>query len=449
MHSWWLSWKHLVHKPATLTLNLVLLALSTGLIAAVMLFNHMLTDRLDRNLAGVDMVIGAKGSPLQLILAGMYHIDVPTGNISLREAGNFLREDHPLIALSVPLSLGDSYKGFRIIGTDQRFLELYQLRVAEGQTFQQPMEVLAGAQVARVLGLKIGDTFQSVHGLDDNEDLTHEDSHPFRISGILEPSGSVADQLLLCSNASVWMVHDDHDHDHDTSHDQDHAHSHDHDHNNCNHADHNHAVHDHGDPTHADHDHGDHDYAPEVPADEREITSVLVRFKVRNHLTLNLPRNINENTNLQAASPAMELNRLYSLLGSGAAMLRTLALVIMIVAGLSIFVSLYSSLQARRYELALLRVMGSSPYGLFRLIMQEGMALALLGGVLGLLLAHTGVWLAGIFLEQEWRYQFDPWFFLPEEGLLLLAVLAFGLLASLLPAWQARKVDIADTLTRG
>lgn len=435
MHSWWLSWKHLVHKPATLTLNLVLLALSTGLIAAVLLFNHMLTERLDRNLAGVDMVIGAKGSPLQLILAGMYHIDVPTGNISLQEAGNFLREDHPLIAVAVPLSLGDSHKGYRIVGTDQRFLELYALRVAEGDTFQEPMEVLAGAHVAKVLGLKIGDTFQSVHGLDDNDDLLHEDSHPFRVVGILEPSGSVADQLLLCSTASVWMVHDDHDHDHDHAdnedHDHDHGHDHDHDH------DHSQCGHEHS---------HDHEMDQEEQAD-REITSVLVRFKVRNHLTLNLPRNINENTGMQAAAPAIELNRLYSLLGSGEAMLRALALVIMIVAGLSIFVSLYSSLRSRRYELALMRAMGSSPGGLFRLILQEGLFLSLLGGLLGLAAAHVGVWLAGRVLEREWNYAFDTWIFLPEEGWLLLAVLLFGLVASLIPAWQARKVDIADTLT--
>lgn len=183
--------------------------------------------------------------------------------------------------------------------------------------------------------------------------------------------------------------------------------------------------------------------------DDREITSVLVRFKVRNHLTLNMPRNINENTDLQAASPAIELNRLYDMLGAGAALLRTLAWIILAVSGLSIFVSLYNAMKARRYELALMRVLGSTPGGLFRLVVLEGFLTALLGGLLGLLLAHGGIALAGQVLEQEWRHGFDPWVFLPEEGIVFAATLLFGMLAALIPALQARRVDIGSTLTEG
>lgn len=444
MNSLWLSWKHLVHKPATLILNLVLVALSTGLIAAVLLFNKMLSDRLDRNLAGIDVVIGAKGSPLQLILSGMYHIDVPTGNISLEEAAPFMRKDHPLIGLAVPLALGDSYKGYRIVGTDTGFLTLYGLEIGEGNLFQKPMDVIAGYRVAGQLNLRIGDTFQSTHGLDNNDDLIHTDTHAFRIVGIIKPSGTVADQLLLCPTASVWMVHD-HQHGSEVEHEvavdtltqvpsQDQEH--------------------HPDDDHAGHDHSEEEVSTPEPVltenlDGKEITNLLIRFKVRNHLTLNLPRSINENTKMQAASPAIELNRLYSMLGAGTALLRLLAWVILAVSGLSIFVSLYSSLQARRYELALMRVMGSSPGGLFRLIILEGVIMALLGVLLGLLLAHGGIWFAGRILEQEWRYSFDPWIFLPEEGLLFIAILVFGAVASIIPALQARKVDIGKTLGEG
>lgn len=447
MHNLWLAWKHLAHRPATLVLNLALLALSTGLIAAVLLFNRMLTDRLDRNLAGIDMVIGAKGSPLQLILAGMYHIDVPTGNIPLSAAAPFLNKRHPLIAQAVPLSLGDSYKGYRIVGTDTSFLSLYALQMAEGRVFEQPLDVVAGATAAKRLGLKVGDTFRSIHGLDDNPDLEHGDSEPFRVSGILAPSGTVADQLLLCPTEGVWAVHGDHDHGtaEATAGDPDQA-------------VHDHGDHDHGD--HAGHDHADHDHSEPatgesaaeetaMPEDDREITSLLVRFKMRNHLTLNMPRSINENTDLQAASPAIELNRLYDMLGAGAALLRALAWIILGVSGLSIFVSLYNAMKARRYELALMRVMGSSPGNLFRLVVLEGFLTALLGAVLGLLLAHGGIALAGQVLEQEWRHGFDPWVFLPEEGIVFAGTLLFGMLAALIPALQARRVDIGRTLTEG
>lgn len=408
MYSLWLSWKHIISKPATLALNLILLALSTGLIAAVLLFNQMLTNRLDKNLAGIDMVLGAKGSPLQIILSAMYHIDVPTGNIPLEAAQPFMRKDHPLIRQAIPLSLGDSYKGYRIVGTNEQFFDMYHLKIQAGASFQKPMDIVAGAQVAKILGLKVGDTFQSVHGLDDNDDLIHEDSHPFRVVGILTPSGSVADQLLLCNLESVWAVH---------------GHVHDHDHATCG-----------------------HDHSQDAPP---EITNLLIQFKVRNHLTLNLPRNINENTSLQAAAPAMELNRLYSLLGSGTVMLQWLAWIIMAVAGISIFVSLFSSLEGRKYALALMRVLGSTPGGLFRMIILEGILMAMAGALIGLLLAHGGVWLAGRFLESEWRYSFEQMVLWKAEGFLFLGVVILGAFAAIIPAWRAMRVDIGETLSNG
>lgn len=466
MHSLWLSWKHLIHKPANLFLNLLLLTLSTGLIVAVLLFNKMLSDRLDRNLAGIDMVIGAKGSPLQLVLAGMYHVDVPTGNISLEAAAPFLREDHPLVGMAVPLSMGDSYKGYRIVGTDQRFLSLYDVEIEQGETFDKPFEILAGAQVARNLGLEIGSTFHSIHGLDDNEDLIHDDHQPFKVVGISKPTGTVADQLLLCSTASVWMVHDhDHDHDHGEG-EAEHAHEADsgadhsgHDHGEEGHVhgpdcDHDHSGHHHEEEGHVHGPECNHDHDHEASADEvdlagKEITSVLVMFKVRNHLTLNLPRTINENTDMQAASPAFELNRLYSMMGSGIALLRLLAWIILAVSGISIFVSLYNSMKERRYELALMRTMGSTPGKLFKLILLEGFILALLGVVLGLIAAHSGIYFAGQLLEAEWKYTFDAFIFLKEEIYVAAAIIVLGILAGLIPAWQARNIDIGETLSRG
>jgi putative ABC transport system permease protein len=464
MYSLWLSWKHLIHRPANLFLNLLLLTLSTGLIVAVLLFNKMLSERLDRNLAGIDMVLGAKGSPLQLVLAGMYHVDVPTGNIPLASAAPFLREDHPLIGTAVPLSLGDSYKGYRIVGTDQRFLSLYDIAIDQGETFNQPLEILAGAQVARNLGLEIGSTFHSIHGLDDNEDLVHDDHQPFKVVGISKPTGTVADQLLLCSTATVWMVHD-HDHAHEEGEDEQ---THDAD-SEVDHSGHNHEEEGHVHGPDCDHDHSGHDHEEEghvhgpecnhepdqeASADEadltgKEITSVLVKFKVRNHLTLNLPRTINENTDMQAASPAFELNRLYSMMGSGVALLRLLAWIILAVSGISIFISLYNSMKERRYELALMRTMGSTPGKLFKLILLEGFILALLGVVLGLIAAHSGIYFAGQFLEAEWKYTFDAFIFLKEELYVAAIILFLGVVAGLLPAWQARNIDIGETLSRG
>jgi putative ABC transport system permease protein len=397
-----LSWKNLAHKPLNTLLSLLLFGLGVGLIIFLFLLQTQVQDKFDKNLAGIDLVIGAKGSPLQLILCSMYHIDAPTGNISLEEAGPFMRPGHPLIEKAIPLSLGDNYKGYRIVGTNHDLLDLYGAKPAEGQLFEGEMEVTLGANVAVELGLKMGDTFRSAHGLVNDETLEHSDAAPFKVVGILAPTGSVADQLILTPTESIWAVHEEHHH-----HEEGEEHDHDH---------------------------------------ERQITSLLVQFKARNYQALNLARNINENTNLQAASPALELNRVYSQLGVGMDALQVLAYVIVAVSALSIFISLFSSLRERRYELSLMRVMGASRRKLFALIVLEGLLLALLGFALGFALSHGSMHLLAGFMKESYRYTFTGFTFLPAEVYVLIGALLTGFLAALLPAVQASRTDISRTL---
>lgn len=416
-----LAWKNLLDQPLSTGLSLLLLALGTGLISILLLLNKQVQDNFDRNLAGVDLVIGAKGSPLQLILSSMFHIDAPTGNVTLDEVRPFLNPQHPLIQQSVPLSMGDSYRGYRILGTTREWLDFYEVSVATGALWSADFEVTAGAAVAEELGLEIGDTFRSSHGLDDNQDLTHDEAPPFRLVGILAPSGTVADQLLLTTPGSFWRIHDSH------------AES----------AEEDHAGHD-----HAVADGAILDRPALLAADgEQEITAVLARFKGRNFQALNMQRAINENTDLQAATPAIEINRLYALMDTGERALRFLAMAIMIVSALSVFVSLYASLRERRYELALLRGMGAGRGKVFGLVLLEGGLLATAGGLLGILGAHLIFQLLAGRLEAAYRYPFEPWVFLPTEGILLAAALGIGLVAALLPAWEASRTDIAETLT--
>lgn len=441
MHLFQLGWKNLLHRPWGTVLSLLLIALGAGLISLMLLINRQLEGQFERNLAGIDLVIGAKGSPLQLILSSMYHLDAPTGNIPIAESKAFLNPRHPYIAAAVPLSLGDSYRGFRIVGTRPNFLELYEATVAVGEMWTQPMQVVAGAAVAAKLSLQVGDTFRSSHGLIDDADLEHTDAEPFRVVGILAPSGTVADQLLLTANESLWVVHGEHEHSDepaagaaDTS--------------AVDHADHDHADHDHD---HADHaDHAAIDLSrPLYEYEDRSITAILAKFKGTNIQTLNMQRGINENTSLQAATPAIEINRLYAILGTGERILRGLAYVIIIVSTLSIFISLYANLDERRYELALLRTLGASRGKLFRLIILEGVLLAGIGALLGLLFSHLGLAVVAQLLEASYRYDFTAWTFLPAEGYLLLGALGVGLLAALIPAIRASRTDIHETLAEG
>ncbi len=433
-----LAWKNIIHNPLSLLLNLILLCLGIGLINFILLLNTQLKDKFDKNLAEIDLVIGAKGSPLQLILSSMYHIDAPTGNISIKEAKPFLREGHPLIKRSVPLSVGDSYKGFRIIGTDYSKLEMYEARIAKGKKWQNIYEVTAGAVVCDKLGLDIGSTFFSSHGLNDDEDLEHEHGQ-FKIVGILEPTGSVIDQLLLTSSESVWEVHNhenvsassnkpanevDDGHNHD---------GHDHEH------DHSHEVQDHR---------SDLSRAHLLEHEDEEITSILIQYTNRtNFQALSMPRNINENTDLQAASPAIEINRLYDMMGVGTKALQLLAFLIAIVSAISIFVSLLNSLKQRKYELTLLRVLGGSPGSLLFLILLEGLIMAIIGFGLGMLISHLSLSGFAQNLTEKYNYPFSAWISHGKEGILFLASVGLGLVAAILPAFMAYKTDIRKNLS--
>lgn len=434
-----LSWKNLFHNKLSLLLSLTLFALGVGLISLLLILNTQVQDKFDKNLAGIDLVIGAKGSPLQLILSSMYHIDNPTGNIPIKEIKPFMNPKHPLIETSVPISIGDSHKAFRIIGTTEEILAFYEGKVAQGNIWQKPMQVTIGAVVAERANLKLGDTFHSSHGLIEDDNLIHTDATPFKVVGILEGNGSVLDQLILTDTRSVWQVHDSHDHEED-------AHSQE--------EEHDHEGHDHEGHDHSGHDHDDH--AQETPAEskplseevDQSITSLLVKFRGRNYQALNMQRSINENTNMQAATPAIELNRLYSLTGNVENLLRGIAAIIVIVSGISIFIALFNSLRERQYELALMRVMGASRGKLLWMILLEGLIIALLGFIIGMLLSRLGMGILSGYMEDAYRYSFSPWVFLKSEWYLLAGALTVGLLAAFIPAIKAARTDIHDTLTK-
>ena len=452
-----LSWKNLVFKPLSMGLSLLLFALGIGMISLLLLLNHQIQEKYEKNLASIDLVIGAKGSPLQLILCSMYHVDAPTGNISIKEARPYLHPKNPLIKLAVPLSLGDSYKGYRIVGTTERFVDsLYNGEIAQGKLWDKEFEVSVGAVVANELGLKIGDKFHSSHGFIDDGINTHDHGDGFKVVGIFKPSGSVLDQVILTSPQSVWAVHD-HEETPPGAPNEAHDHNHTDDHEGHDHGDHDHDDHSHDDHDHSGHDHSSHDHHEEnIPQRkkplfeevDKEITSVLVRYRNKtNWRALNLPRDINETTNMQGAGPAYQMNKLMANMGAGEQLLKMLALIIVIVSGISIFVSLFSSLRERRGELALMRVMGASRGRLFTMIILEGLLLAIIGYIIGIALSHISMELFARYLKDSYRYSFSGATFLSSEALLLLGALAIGFLAAFLPAIQASKTDISTTLT--
>ena len=429
-----LAYKNIVDKPLNLLLSIILFALGVGLINFLLLFNHQLKEKFEANLAEIDLVLGAKGSPLQLILCNMYHIDNPTGNIAIKDAKPFFNPKHPVIASAVPLSLGDNYKSYRIVGTVPSFLDLYEASLEEGKLWGPPMEVVIGKMVAENTGLKIGDTFLSSHGFTDDEDLAH-DHVKFKVVGILKSTGSVIDQLILTQTATIWQVHDHgeaapvEETDSTESSEEDHS-------------DHDHAEGEH------QHDHGNGSLEDLLTHEDEFITSILIKYRSKTSIqALNMPRMINENTNLQAASPAYEINKLIDLVGVGTDGVKAIDYLIAFVSALSIFISLYRAMKERKYELALMRVMGGSRTKIFVLILLEGIFLAVIGWAIGNILSHVGMEVMAKYMQADFRYSFTGKIWLQDELWLLAASILIGIISALIPAISAARKDVNEVLS--
>jgi putative ABC transport system permease protein len=329
-----------------------------------MLVAHHIESAFDRDLAGIDAVVGAKGSPMQLILSGVLHLDVPPGNVPLSSIDAL--KNNPLVAEVIPVSLGDNLQGYRIVGTSLAYVDQYHAALAQGQLWDRPMQVVAGAAVARKLGLQIGQSFVGSHGLAAGGHA-HGDS-AYRVVGILQATGGVLDRLVLTDTASVWKVHEDYT-----------------------------AV-----------DAQDR----QVMEAEREVTMALVRYKSP-LAAMSFPRWVNTSTEMQAASPALEVTRLLHMLGLGTDVLRAFASMLLFTAGLSVFIALWNAVRERRGDLALLRMLGA-PAGFARRlaeIRRRGYSLRAGGG---------------------------PW---PHTGSVALPILSGGRLLGCINAiWMARAV---------
>ena len=163
MKTLFFAWRYLWSRPLGAALNVLLLGLGLASITFLLLVSHQLNKAFERDLAGIDVVVGAKGSPMQLILSGVFHIDVPPGNVPLKAVRAL--EKHPFVESIIPISLGDSFQGFRIVGTSHAYLQHYKTTISQGTLWNAPMQVVLGATTARKLGLQLGHTFAGSHGL--------------------------------------------------------------------------------------------------------------------------------------------------------------------------------------------------------------------------------------------------------------------------------------------
>ena len=259
-----LIWRYARATPLMGLVAILLMALGGAAWLLSLQLERGLEQRVAVDARGIDLVVGAKGSPLQLVLAGVYHVDTAPGNVPLAELARLQR--HPQVKAVWPIALGDNLQGFRIVGADARMASvLYGAALAQGQMYTAAMQAVIGAEVAKRLRLSVGDRFEGAHGLSPGGPV-HEGSS-YTITGVLASTGTVLDRLVLTPVESVWLVHE-------------------------------------GTP--AD------EVERQALEEARELTLMLVQYRSPLAAAL-LPRQVNASPVLQAASPAAEVARLFVL----------------------------------------------------------------------------------------------------------------------------------------
>jgi len=392
-----LAFRYLWSRPLQALLNLLLLTLGLASITFVLLASEQIDRAFQRDLAGIDLVVGAKGSPMQLILAGVFHIDVPPGNIPLADVQELARQ--PQVAKLIPLSLGDSFRGFRIVGTTPEYLSHYRMSFEQGQPWSRSMEAVLGAQVAQATGMKTGDSFIGSHGLAGGGHQ-HGDN-PYRITGVLAPCGCVVDRLIITPTESVWQVHEK--------------------------------------ATAMD------DEDRKALEAEREVTIALITYKSP-LAAVTFPRYVNSSTGMQAAAPAVEVSRLLRMVGVGSEVLRGVGAVLLFTAALSVFIALWNAVRERRADLAMLRMLGATPAKVASLLVCEALWLAVLASVLGLAAGHGLTALTGLLLQAQHSLPMTGRLWVPGEIWIPVAALGVAIVAALIPTVSAYRVDVGQLL---
>jgi len=348
MNIWNISLQNIKSKPLYTFLSVFIASLSIALLLGTQQLKRSFENQIENNLGKIDVVVGAKGSPLQLVLASVLHLDNPTGNISYKEALKISK--NPLIKSAVPISYGDNYKGYRIVGTTHEYPTLYSAELQKGHRVENAMEVILGNSVAQKLNLKIGDTLLSAHGLVENSIEVHD--LLLTVVGILKPTQKVIDRLILTNLESIWNLHD----------------------------------------------HEGHNDIKSI--DEKEITSLLIRFKSPRGL-LTFPRRINERTNMQAALPKYELHKLYEYTSVGFKTISLIAYLILVISCITLFISLYKMVKERAFDLAILRTYGASNFQLIKMVFYEGFIVVFSSFLLGFLLLKIGLRFALYFMKSN------------------------------------------------
>lgn len=373
-------------------MSILLMILGVTIITLSVLVNQITKNTFTKNNPNLDVVVGAKGSPLQLVLSSIHHIDIPTGNISYKNAKKIMK--HPAIKFGVPISLGDNFQNYRIVGTDKKFLKLYDAELEIGSIWEKPMQSVIGSNVANFTKLKIDKFFVGSHGLIDTGDIHSE--QPYKVVGILKKTGTILDNLIITSLDSVWNLHSN-----------------------------------------------QNDILKN--SDSLEVTALLLKYKNKTSV-FSFPRLINKNTSMQAASPNLEISKLFKLTGGAHKIINYLSIIIVSLSFAGILFTLLNNINERKYDLAILRTLGFTRERIFSIILIEGMTISILGSFIGLILGgivYKCIEFFSLLGRNIVTGQLD---FIYEILTIWFVILIISFLTCLIPGIKVYKQNIRNTL---
>jgi putative ABC transport system permease protein len=411
-----LAWKSLLNRRFTALLTVISIALSVALLVGVERLRTEARESFSNTLSGTDLIVGARSGPVQLLLYAVFRIGDATNNISWESYQDIAA--HPKVAWTVPIALGDSHRGFRVLGTTPAYFEHYryarnrELEITEGQEFADLYDAVLGAEVAEDLGYSIGDSIIVAHGASDVSFARHDDK-PFQVVGVLARTGTPVDRTVHVSLEAIEAIHVDWQS---------------------------------GAPIPGVSMSAEQARAMDLTP--KAITAALVGLKSK-IATFQMQRFVNDYPEepLSAILPGVALSQLWNLIGIAENALLIVSAFVVVVGLFGMLTALLTSLNERRREMAILRSVGARPGHVFALIMGEALVLTLLGVLFGLSLLYLLLIVGQPIIESRFGLFIEIGGLSTHEWILLGAVVAAGFLVGSIPSYRAYRLSLADGLS--
>lgn len=419
--------KNIKQRSLASVLTVFSIMLGVALVISILILKQESQDAFNQTATGYELIIGPKGSSLQLTLNTIYHIGVPIQNIPY-DTYTKLKDDKR-VKLAIPYVLGDNYKNHRLIGTiPEIFSEFnYQkdkkYKLKEGKFFEKDFEAVIGSEAALKTGLKVGDKFSGSHGVEAYEnagDILDHKEFKFTVTGILEKTFTPADNVIFTSMNSTWGIHHHEAEEKRNENKPKDEHNHNHD-----------------------------EHLHEMKDSEKSVTAILISLKSPVYFDL-LRRQINENKydgiNAQAVIPVFEIKQLFDIIGNINSILIVIAYLVVFVAVISILVSIYNSMNERKRDIAIMRSLGARKNTILNIILTEGFLVSFIGGILGIIISHLLIFILKDTISNIAGIQINGTGFYPFELYILAGTVLLGVFVTLIPALKAYNTDVASNL---